>query len=522
MTATLPSSSAVGTAPLPGAPYGSVRLAAGILGRAWLWFLAGCLVITLVPALVGWRPYLIESGSMGPRISVGDVVVASPTQDPLALVGHVAVFTDPDRPDRNKTHRVVSVAPDGRLVTKGDANATNDSTTVDITAVHGMGRLLVRFVGLPLLWWQTGQWAWLLLFLASILIAARAVSLDDEDEDEPGTDPPDLDRGEVLPIPTGPVRATGLDIAATKPSPLTSWTARRRLVRVGYGAALAAALLLPTSAAAFGSTTTTAASSWQVPNWDYTTAVTDLDPYLYWKLDDTSTSSGNAGRTAVDSSGNGRTGQYNTNGGTAYFTKSVTGALTTDTPNRAVTLENQASCINTAANGDITAPVSLTEVVWFRTTTTQGGKLLGFETPRTGVQAAGNGGTYDRHLYLDGSGHVWFGVYQGGDNLVTSPTALNDGVWHMAAATLGPAGMALYVDGALVDSDSNTTGEASSGWFRAGCGNLAGWADGWNGPNAPPASGTPTNYPFRGSLDEISIWTSALTAAQIHFLYFAR
>ena len=28
-------------------PYSRVRLAAGILGRAWLWFLAACLAVTL-------------------------------------------------------------------------------------------------------------------------------------------------------------------------------------------------------------------------------------------------------------------------------------------------------------------------------------------------------------------------------------------------------------------------------------------------------------------------------------------
>ena len=380
----------------------------------------------------------------------------------------------------------------------------------------------MRFVGLPLLWWQTGQWAWLLLFLASILIAARAVSLDDEDEDEPGTDPPDLDRGEVLPIPTGPVRATGLDIAATKPSPLTSWTARRRLVRVGYGAALAAALLLPTSAAAFGSTTTTAASSWQVPNWDYTTAVTDLDPYLYWKLDDTSTAAGMQPRPPW-TRGERSYGQYNANGGTTYFTERHGTAPGQRHPRPGCHADNRPHASTRPRTGHHRpADLHADRLVPAPGDVRLGGNAARFETPRTGVQAVGNGGTYDRHIYLDGSGHVWFGVYQGGDNLVTSPTALNDGVWHMAAATLGPAGIALYVDGALVDSDSNTTGEASSGWFRAGCGNLAGWADGWNGPNAPPASGTPTNYPFRGSLDEISIWTSALTAAQIHFLYFAR
>ena len=107
---------------------------------------------------------------------------------------------------------------------------------------------------------------------------------------------------------------------------------------------------------------------------------------------------------------------------------------------------------------------------------------------------AGAGGTYDRHVYMDGNGRIWFGVYNGGDFVISSATGLNDGAWHMAAATLGPAGMHLYVDGVQVATNAQTAGEATTGWWRVGCGNLSGWSDGWTGVNAPPASTTASNY----------------------------
>ncbi|MFX8879651.1 hypothetical protein ABTM72_20245, partial [Acinetobacter baumannii] len=71
-------------------------------------------------------------------------------------------------------------------------------------------------------------------------------------------------------------------------------------------------------------------------------------------------------------------------------------------------------------------------------------------------------------------------------------------------------------------TNPNTVGEATTGWWRAGCGNLAGWGDGWTGGNSPTTSSAiPKNYPFAGSIDEVSIWTSVLTAAQIRSLYIA-
>ena len=59
------------------------------------------------------------------------------------------VFDDPGNPDQVVTHRVISIYEDGTLQTKGDANPTPDSLPVDVESVDGLGRLLVRFVGLP-------------------------------------------------------------------------------------------------------------------------------------------------------------------------------------------------------------------------------------------------------------------------------------------------------------------------------------------------------------------------------------
>ena len=514
-------------ATVPEAPYSTLRLSLGVIGRAWLWFVGGCLAITLVPILFGWRPYVVQSGSMEPRINVGDVILASPEDDPAALLGRVAVFTDPVFRDHPKAHRVIGINDDQSLTTKGDANPTADTSPVPITDVRGLARLLVAFVGLPLIWMWSGQWLFVLLFLATLGLAARVVARDHEDDevvdDEPSGD--DGPRGGALvPLPAAPAGTPSTQIAASTPigdmlRRVSSAAGSRMLLaprwvtRTAYVAVLASAVLLPTAGAAFAASTRNTATTWTVANWNYTTDILALNPWLYWKLDDT-------GATAADTSGNGRTGTYTP--GTGTITKNVVGALTTDTPNLAIDKTGD-SCVYTTSTTTMNAPTQITEIVWFKTTSTQGGKLLGFEMPRTGVAAPGAGGTYDRHLYLDGAGKVWFGVYNNGYFTIASPGTYNDGSWHMAASSMGAGGMSLYLDGTLVGSNANTTGESTTGWFRAGCGNLGGWGAGWTGANSPTTATTPTqNRPFTGSLDEVSIWQSVLTAAQIRSLYIAK
>jgi hypothetical protein len=283
-------------------------------------------------------------------------------------------------------------------------------------------------------------------------------------------------------------------------------------------------LLVPTTFAAFAATTKNTADTWTVPNWDYPTVVNSFGPYLYWKLDETGTAT-----TAADSSGNARTGQYNgnlvPNGTATYFTRLGTGALITDTPNSAVQLNNANSCINTTSNTLVNAPAAVTVMIWFKATAgyALGGKLAGFEKPRVGV-AAPPTGTYDRHLYMDGAGHVWFGVYNNGYVSLESSAALNDGNWHMAVGTVGATGTRLYIDGVLNAANvGNTAGEATTGVWRAGCGNLAGWGVAWTGANSPGIDSTVTaNRAFQGGLDQFVVYTSELSATNIAFIYWTR
>lgn len=469
-------------------PYSKTRLVLGLLGRTWLWFLAASVVISLIPSLFGWNSYLIATGSMEPGISAGDIVVSSPGIQGHDLTGLVITFEDPSIEDHILTHRVVTVEGDGSLITKGDANPTPDTTPVRPEAVTGIGRLLVHYVGLPVIWARTGDWLKLFVFIALLVGSLGAVVRDYEpvERKTPSRRIPSLSGLMAL------ITIAGLALPAMKPT---------------------------VAEAAFNASTASQGNVWRLANLTYTEAIIQHSPYLYWKLDETG-----SGATAADSSGNGRTGSYTPGGGSTNFTKNRPGALVNNTPNRAVRLNSANACINTTSNTAISAPQVFTVIAWFKapSTYTSGGKLIGFERPRTGVLAP-SGGAYDRHIYMDGQGRIWFGVYNNAHVALSSSTGLNNNGWHMAVGTQSSAGMRLYIDGVLVDSNSNTVAETQDGWWRAGCGNLAGWGDQWNGNNDPGTdSGTPQNRPFQAELDEITVFNTALTDTQVANLYAAR
>jgi PKD repeat protein len=145
----------------------------------------------------------------------------------------------------------------------------------------------------------------------------------------------------------------------------------------------------------------------------------------------------------------------------------------------------------------VVAPDLFTEEAWFRTTSTTGGKIIGF-----GDQPTGNSGAYDRHLYLDGAGHVYFGVYHNGLFTTKTSGTFNDGQWHHVAGTLDGTGMTLYVDGKKIGQNTGTTvGHPYSGYWRIGGDSLGGW----------PADGS---Y-FNGDIDDVAIYNKSLTLDQI-------
>ncbi|MFI2297570.1 LamG-like jellyroll fold domain-containing protein [Actinacidiphila glaucinigra] len=145
-------------------------------------------------------------------------------------------------------------------------------------------------------------------------------------------------------------------------------------------------------------------------------------------------------------------------------------------------------------------PAAFSVETWFRTTTTAGGKLVGFGDRNVDDNLSGS---YDKHVYMTNDGRLAFGVRSGSSRTITTTGAYNDGGWHHVVATQGGAGMRLYVDGALAGTDPTTTSQNYSGFWRVGGDNLNGW------PNRPSS-----NY-FAGQLDETAVYPSALTAAQV-------
>lgn len=133
-----------------------IALAVGFTARTTLGTLIGLLFWASVPALIGWVPTTVMSGSMMPRIVPGDVVVAMPVAPDQLRAGQVILFPDPDHADRDRLHRLNKVLPGGDFRTRGDANSTADSTPVNPHTVRGVALVRVPFAGLPVLWIRTG------------------------------------------------------------------------------------------------------------------------------------------------------------------------------------------------------------------------------------------------------------------------------------------------------------------------------------------------------------------------------
>ncbi|MFN8168199.1 MAG: PKD domain-containing protein [Candidatus Nanopelagicales bacterium] len=222
------------------------------------------------------------------------------------------------------------------------------------------------------------------------------------------------------------------------------------------------------------------------PTDDYGRAVSAAQPDIFWRLDES------AGSTAKDSSVNEQDGTL-TGGVTLGQASNVSGATGT-----AMKFNGSNGTVGSVAN--LFGPSTYTESAWFKTTTTTGGKIIGFGSSATGASASN-----DRHVYMETSGKLTFGTYTGVRNLATSTKSYNDGKWHQVVATQSSEGMKLYVDGAMVATNAQTAAQSYTGFWRVG-GDTS-----WAG----------SNY-FNGTIDEVAIWNSAaLTQAQVEAIFFA-
>lgn len=223
----------------------------------------------------------------------------------------------------------------------------------------------------------------------------------------------------------------------------------------------------------------------------YAGAVLADAPSHYWRLGESPTS------VAADLAGS------------AFLAK---GTGVTGTTDGAVS-DDPASVFNGASAGTAGAiateagPGSFSLEAWVSTTSAKGGKVVGF-----GDSSLGTSTKADRHIYMDNTGRLTFGLSAAGvKKTVTSPAGFNNGQWHHVVGTVGANGMRLYVDGIAVAVDGAVTvaDDASAGYWRIGGDQTTGW------------TGKGTSNFLAGSIDDVAVYPSVLSPVAVNAHYAA-
>lgn len=154
-----------------------------ILASAYLGVLSSLAVWAVLPFLMGWVPTVVLSGSMEPLIMTGDIIAAQKVTSAdieagAVKKGQVLLAENPMKPGSLVTHRVVSIRPDGRFITKGDANIGLDPVPTPAEKVIGIERYRVPYLGIPVVAIQQGNPLPLLAFIAVSTAAVMTLQKD--------------------------------------------------------------------------------------------------------------------------------------------------------------------------------------------------------------------------------------------------------------------------------------------------------------------------------------------------------
>lgn len=105
-----------------------------------------------IPSFQGYKALSVISGSMEPTIHTGDVIVIRPVASPEEIAeGDIITFHTKEKQEMLITHRVVGTVSVNQVpkayVTKGDANESEDLSTVAFAQVIGRYQFRVPFLG---------------------------------------------------------------------------------------------------------------------------------------------------------------------------------------------------------------------------------------------------------------------------------------------------------------------------------------------------------------------------------------
>jgi PKD repeat protein len=233
------------------------------------------------------------------------------------------------------------------------------------------------------------------------------------------------------------------------------------------------------------------------PTSQYASTVGIDNPDWQWRLDEAS------GTTAFDRAGTNNLTLNST-------TRNISGAMLNES-NAATNFpgSTNTNTVQSASSYWQDGPQTFSLESWVRTSTNQGGQIIGFGDSRTGRSGTDNS---DRILYMNNNGQIYFGVRpdMGTRTTINSPSTYRDNNWHYVVATLGADGMKLYVDGNVVASNANVKkGQVYRGWWKVGGDRLSSWPS------------TPSRESINANLDEVAVYPKALTVGHIRAHYLA-
>lgn len=99
------------------------------------------------PGILGWKTFIVLSGSMEPEFYAGDIIVVKEMKNEKLKKGDIIAFQDNET---IVTHRIIDIIKnenEEKYVTKGDNNNTEDSKYVFQEEIEGIYKFKISKIG---------------------------------------------------------------------------------------------------------------------------------------------------------------------------------------------------------------------------------------------------------------------------------------------------------------------------------------------------------------------------------------
>lgn len=132
---------------------------------------------------LGFKFLVVESGSMEPAIKIGSLIAIAPSN--TFETGDIITFKKNQSVNKKEklgttTHRIVGTEKNN-IITKGDANKSNDDKTIDKDLIIGKVKYIIPFLGYVISFAKT-QTGFILLMVipATIIIYSELLNIKKE------------------------------------------------------------------------------------------------------------------------------------------------------------------------------------------------------------------------------------------------------------------------------------------------------------------------------------------------------